>query len=41
MLVENARCHLFIAGGIGITVLSSLIKELHKQGKSNSATLIH
>ncbi|CAF5051712.1 unnamed protein product, partial [Rotaria sp. Silwood1] len=41
MLVENARRHLFIAGGIGITVLSSLIKELHKQGKSNSATLIH
>ncbi|CAF0907157.1 unnamed protein product [Rotaria sordida] len=41
MLVENARHHLFIAGGIGITVLSSLIQELHKQGKSNSATLIH
>ncbi|CAF3748165.1 unnamed protein product [Rotaria sordida] len=41
MLVENASHHLFIAGGIGITVLSSLIQELHKQGKSNSVTLIH
>jgi nitric oxide dioxygenase len=40
-LVENAKHHLFIAGGIGITVLSSMIQELHKQGKSNTATLIH
>jgi nitric oxide dioxygenase len=40
-LIENARHHLFIAGGIGITVLSSMIQELHKQGKSNTATLIH
>ncbi|CAF1358763.1 unnamed protein product [Rotaria sordida] len=41
VLVENAKHHLFIADGIGITVLSSLIQELYKQGKSNSAKLIH
>jgi nitric oxide dioxygenase len=40
-LIENAKYHLFIAGGIGITVLSSLIQELNKQSKSNTATLIH
>jgi len=40
-LVDNARHYLFIAGGVGITVLSSMIHELHKQGKSNIATLIH
>jgi len=40
-LIENAKHHLFIAGGIGITVLSSMIQELHKQGKSNTVTLIH
>ncbi len=40
-LMQNARHHLFIAGGIGITVLSSMIEELHKQGKSNTVTLIH
>ncbi|CAF4261780.1 unnamed protein product, partial [Rotaria sordida] len=41
VLVENAKRHLFIADGISITVLSSLIQELYKQGKSNSAKLIH
>jgi nitric oxide dioxygenase len=40
-LIENAKHHLFIAGGIGITVFLSMIQELHKQGKSNIVTLIH
>ena len=40
-LAKDAEYHLFIAGGIGITVLASMIQELHKQGKSNTATLIH
>jgi nitric oxide dioxygenase len=40
-LINDAKHHLFIAGGIGITVLSSMIEELHKQGKSNTVTLIH
>ena len=40
-LIENAKHHLFIAGGVGITVLSCLIEELHKQGRANTATLIH
>ena len=40
-LIENAKHYLFIAGGIGITVLSSMILELHKQEKSNRATLVH
>jgi nitric oxide dioxygenase len=40
-LVDNAKHSLFIAGGIGITVLSSMIQELNKQGKANSVTLIY
>ncbi|CAF1641967.1 unnamed protein product [Rotaria magnacalcarata] len=40
-LVKGAKHHLFVAGGIGITVLSSLILELHTENKANSATLIH
>ncbi|CAF1182468.1 unnamed protein product [Adineta steineri] len=40
-LVENGKHHLFIGGGVGITVLSSMIHELNKQGKSNDAILIH
>ena len=40
-LIDNAKHHLFIAGGIGITVLSAMITELHKQGKTNRVTLIH
>ncbi|CAF4159902.1 unnamed protein product [Adineta steineri] len=40
-LVQEAKHHLFIAGGIGITVLSAMVKDLHKQGKSDMATLIH
>ncbi|CAF4207161.1 unnamed protein product [Rotaria sordida] len=40
-LIEDGKHHLLIAGGIGITPLSSLILELHKQNKIKSATLIH
>ncbi|UJR30060.1 hypothetical protein I4U23_017605 [Adineta vaga] len=40
-LVKNAKHHLFIAGGIGITVLSAMIQDLHKQDKSDLVTLIH
>jgi len=40
-LVDNSTHNLFIAGGVGITVLSSMIQELNKQGKTNSITLIH
>jgi nitric oxide dioxygenase len=40
-LIENAKHHLFIAGGIGITVLSAMIQDLHKQNKSDITTLIH
>ncbi|CAF3343887.1 unnamed protein product [Rotaria sp. Silwood1] len=40
-LIEDAKHHLFVAGGIGITVLSSMILELHKQNKLNSTKLIH
>ncbi|CAF1191053.1 unnamed protein product [Rotaria sordida] len=40
-LIQDAKHHLFIAGGIGITPLSSLILELHKKNQIKSATLIH
>ena len=40
-LIENAKHYLFITGGIGITVLSSMILELHKQEKSNYTRLVH
>ncbi|CAF2673655.1 unnamed protein product [Rotaria sp. Silwood2] len=40
-LITDAKHHLFIAGGIGITVFSSMILDLHKQGKSDLMTLIH
>lgn len=40
-LVKDAKHNLFVAGGIGITVLSSLILELQKDNKANTATLIH
>ncbi|UJR16415.1 hypothetical protein I4U23_003317 [Adineta vaga] len=40
-LIDDGKHHVFIAGGIGITVLSSMIKQLQKQGKNNTATLIH
>lgn len=41
VLEANAQEHLFIAGGIGITVLSSMIHQLEQQGKASTATLIH
>ena len=40
-LVDNTEHYLFIAGGIGITVLGSMIRELNKQGKATMATLFH
>ena len=40
-LVKGDQDHLFIAGGIGITVLSSMVRELNSQGKAGRATLIH
>jgi nitric oxide dioxygenase len=40
-LINDAKHHLFIAGGIGITVLSPMILDLHQQNKSDIATLIH
>jgi nitric oxide dioxygenase len=39
-LNTNAEHHLFLAGGIGITVLSSMIQQLKKQGDIGKATLI-
>ena len=39
--VQGAEHHLFIAGGVGITILSTVIEGLYKEGKSNSVTLIH
>ncbi len=40
-IIDDAEHHLFIAGGVGITVLSTMIESLYKQGKSHSVTLIH
>lgn len=40
-LIDNAKHYLFIAGGTGITVLSAMIEQLHKQGQANRVTLIH
>jgi nitric oxide dioxygenase len=40
-VVTDAKHHLFIAGGVGITVLSTMIESLYKQGKSSSVSLIH
>jgi nitric oxide dioxygenase len=40
-LIKDAKHHLFIAGGIGITVLASMILDLHQQNKSDIITLIH
>ncbi|CAF1041076.1 unnamed protein product [Rotaria sordida] len=39
-LVKDAKQHLFIAGGIGISSLMGMINELNKQGKAASATVI-
>jgi nitric oxide dioxygenase len=40
-LIKDAKHHLFIAGGIGITVFSSMIQELNQIGKVDCTTLIH
>jgi nitric oxide dioxygenase len=40
-LIKDAKHHLFIAGGIGITVLASMVQDLYKQGKADIITLIH
>ncbi len=40
-IVNDAQHHLFIAGGVGITILSTMIESLYRQGKSHSVTLIH
>ncbi|CAF4875332.1 unnamed protein product, partial [Rotaria sp. Silwood2] len=37
-IVNSAKHHLFISGGIGITFLMGMINELNKQGKSSSVT---
>ncbi|CAF4776391.1 unnamed protein product [Rotaria sp. Silwood1] len=39
-LVNDAKHHLFIAGGIGIASLMGMINELNKQGKTSSVTVI-
>ena len=39
-LVNDAKQHLFISGGIGITSFMAVLEELHKQGKADSVTLI-
>ena len=38
-LVNEAKQHLFISGGIAITSFVAVIEELQKQGKSDSVTL--
>jgi nitric oxide dioxygenase len=39
-LAKDAKNHLFISGGIGITSFVALLQELNQQGKAASATLI-
>jgi nitric oxide dioxygenase len=39
-LASNAKSHLFISGGIGVSNMLPLIQELNQQGKAASATLI-
>ncbi|CAF3862316.1 unnamed protein product [Rotaria sp. Silwood1] len=39
-LVNDAKHHLFIAGGIGIASLMGMINELNKQGKTSSVSVI-
>lgn len=40
-LLPNSQNNLFIAGGVGITVLSSLIQQLKQQGQIQTVHLIH
>lgn len=39
-LANDAKRHLFISGGIGITSFMSMIQDLQKQGKAASASVI-
>ncbi|CAF1135621.1 unnamed protein product [Rotaria sp. Silwood1] len=39
-LVNDAKHHLFISGGIGITSFMAMVQELKKQGKADSITLV-
>ncbi|CAF0884576.1 unnamed protein product [Rotaria sordida] len=39
-LVNDAKHHLFVSGGIGITFLMGMINELNKQGQSASVTVV-
>lgn len=40
-IVDDAKHHLFVAEGIGITGLLTMIESLYEQDKSESTTLIH
>jgi nitric oxide dioxygenase len=40
-LIDDAKHHLFIAGGVGITAFVGMILDLNQQNKSDIATLIH
>ncbi|CAF2822771.1 unnamed protein product [Rotaria sp. Silwood2] len=39
-LVKDAKHHLFVSGGIGVTSFMAMIQELDQQGKAASASLI-
>jgi len=39
-LASDAKHHLFISGGIGVTSFMAMLEELNQQGKAGSATLI-
>jgi nitric oxide dioxygenase len=39
-LAHDAKHHLFISGGIGVTSFIAMIEELNQQGKAASATLV-
>lgn len=41
VLTKDAKRHLFVAGGIGITTFVAMINELKNQNKSHRATLIY
>jgi len=39
-LANDAKSHLFISGGIGITSFLAMLEDLQKQGKASSATVV-
>lgn len=39
-LIDNAEHHLFISGGIGVTVVAALIEELNRSNQIDKATVI-